>query len=147
METRFIETRFVKTRFVKANFILSGFLFFNTSFADNILPEKQENFVIKKDTKKSVIKASKSKLQEDTCVVFGDQISLVPDINQKISQIQKVLLDHTCKYLENSSGCVLLKNDKNKIDEILKVAKNFEEKMEDFIQDCDKYLEYLKNLK
>ncbi|EKD23337.1 MAG: hypothetical protein ACD_82C00111G0001 [uncultured bacterium] len=142
-----METRFVKARFAKTRFVLSGFLFFTTSLADNILSEKQESFVIIKDTKKTSVKISKSKLQEKTCTVFGDQISLVPDINQKISQIQKVLLDHTCKYLESSGECVILKNDKNKIDEILKVAKNFEEKMEDFIQDCDKYLEYLKNLK
>ena len=133
----------------------SNLLFF-ASFAGNTVKVDQESckencndnsFVIKKDAKKAGVKASKSKLQEQACTLFGDQISCVPDINQKVSQVQKILLEHTCKYLESSSDCILLKSDKQKMDEILKVAKIFEEKMEDFVQDCDKYLEYLKGLK
>ena len=147
----------MKACFSKTSFILFGCLFFVVSFAGNIVKVEQDlsckencndnSFVIKKDTKKSGVKASKSKLQEQACTVFGDQIACVPDINQKVSQVQKILLEHTCKYLESSSDCILLKSDKQKMDEILKVAKIFEEKMEDFVQDCDKYLEYLKGLK
>ena len=147
----------MKTGFVKMGFVLFGCLFICTSFANNKVKVNQESrkensckensFVIKKDAKKSGAKASKSKLQEDLCTVFGDQISCVPDINQKVSKVQKILLEHTCKYLESSSDCVILKSDKQKMDEILKVAKNFEEKMEDFSQDCDRYLQYLKSLK
>jgi hypothetical protein len=128
---------------MKTKVIFLSCLFFGTGFADNQVLVKQDDFVIKKNTKK----VSKSKLQEDTCTIFGDQISSIPDINQKVSQVQKILLEHTCKYLENSGDCVILKNDKKKMDEILKVAKNFGQKMEDFIKDCDKYLQYLSSIK
>lgn len=146
IKTSFVKTSFVKTSFIKINFVFLSCAFF-VSYADVTVKVKQENlkeeFVIKKNEKK----VSKSKLQEETCTIFADQISIIPDINQKVSQVQKILLDHTCKYLENSDGCILLKSDKKKIDEILKVAKNFEEKLEDFVQDCDKYLQYLKSIK
>lgn len=128
---------------IKINVILLSVLLSGQIFA--VTPHKSTScdFVIKKSEKK----ASKSKLQEDTCAIFGDQISSIADTNQKVSNIQKILLEHTCKYLESSSDCIILKSDKKKADEILRVAKNFEDKMQDFIQDCDKYLEYLKNIK
>ena len=105
------------------------------------------DFVIKNETKKNdAKKASKSKMQEQTCEVFANQISNIADLQQKAAKVQKLLINQTGFYLESCNKSVLLRNNKEKIDEILRVSKDFEKKIESFSRDCDKYFDYISHV-
>lgn len=104
---------------------------------------EKESFVVKKSEKK----CSKSKMQEDLCLSFAQQLSLCADSVEDIAKIQKNLLDQTGKYLQGSGECVFSSVDKNKLEEILRVANDYKKRIEDFLNDSEKYFKYLKSLK
>jgi len=104
--------------------------------------KSQDSFVIKKKKKK----ASKSKLQERVCYSFANQMASVPDLHKKLADVQKVLLEQTGKYLENSKDCILVKAKKEKVDAILQKSQEFEYKLREFCVECDEYVAYLHSL-
>ncbi|MFC1842168.1 hypothetical protein ACFLYU_00740 [Candidatus Dependentiae bacterium] len=131
------------------NFFGLILLFSGVVFCESVKKEESidtlntaDSFVIKKKKKR----VSKSKMQEEICRNFGNQMACVPDVHQKIAELQKVLLDQTCKYLENSKEGVILKNNKNKLQDMLKVSQDFEQKLQEFCKDCDAYVKYLQSL-
>jgi len=118
-----------------------GVLFLVFCFLGCNITHCSESFVVKKSKKKP---KSKSKMQDQLCSYFTDQMSMVPDVHKKIADLQQALFDQTYKYLENSKECVLIKSNKEKIDAMQKKAEDFREKMECFCKECDEYLAYLK---
>jgi len=104
--------------------------------------DEKESFVIKKKKKR----VSKSKLQQELCTTFANQLSSAPAVHKKIAEIQEVVLKETYKYIENAKDGCILASDKNKIDAILKVAQEFEQKVEQFCKDCEQYTAYLSKL-
>lgn len=130
-------------------FLVSDFSCVNL-FADNNFGQNnfgQNNFVIKKEEKSvESKKVSKSKMQEQACQAFANQISDIANLHQKASKVQKLLIDQTGFYLESCNKSVLLRIDKKKMEEVLRVSKDFEQKMENFLKDCDKYFDYISRI-
>jgi len=125
----------------KIFFILSILLLFSSVFFCKT--DGQESFVIKKKKKKRI---SKSKLQKNLCATFGQQLSHAPAVHKKIAEVQEVVLKETYKYIGNETDGFMVKADKSKIDGALKVAKEFEEKLDQFCKECEQYVEYLNSL-
>jgi len=124
-----------KTFFIFYTLFLSSTCFCKTN--------DQESFVIKRNKKKKI---SKSKLQENLCSTFANQLSSAPAVHKKIAEVQEIVLKETYKYIENAKDGFIVKSDKNKMDAALKMAKDFEDKLDQFCKDCEQYVEYLNGL-
>jgi len=102
--------------------------------------EVEESFVLPKK-KKSSTKKTKDKI----CNNFFDQLSCSPSLRNKIAQIDQRLQQEVKKFLENDSDGVVKSAKKKTAPEILRHIEDFSKKMEDFCNECDNYLQYLKS--
>jgi len=105
--------------------------------------ESSSEFVVKKKKKSG----SRSKLQEELCEVFSEQLSAAPNLHIKTAKIQDISIKQTRQYLESSKTSFIAKAKKGEIDEAIQKAREFENKMNAFCHECDQYLEYLDNLR
>jgi len=125
-------------------FVCSVFFLVQVTFSKEKQNDLGSEFVVKKQKTQ---KKSKSKLQEQGCQVFASQMSWGPQVHKHIADMQQVLLEQTVKYIENSKDGILLKNKKDKIDNMTKVAQEFESKMEQFCKECEQYVSFLNSQK
>ena len=115
-----------------------------------------DSFIVKKKKKKP----SKSKLQQELGQILDDQLSYFTQTNKKItsclkrvSQVQEQEQNEIRNYLYNSKDGVL-KLQKDTMEGVVKIAKNFQDEMQAFCNQCNtfgksckKYFDYLDNSK
>lgn len=100
-----------------------------------------EDFVVVK--KKKEPKCSRSKLQEQCCQEFAQQMKDCLQLHKELADLQELLLNQTIAYVEGDKEGIINKSDKNTLTMCLNEAKKCTERLQSLKNELENYKKHL----